>query len=235
MQYYITRNNQQLGPFTEAEVRAQLAAGTISPQDHVWWQGQQGWIPLAQSALAAPATPGLAVPPTPAIPSAATFNPTPTGKTSGMAIASLVCGCLTLLCGLLAAIPAIILGHLALGEIKKNPGYSGRGLALTGLIIGYVMTVLSIIGIAIYLTLLPSIIKQIKDQQQSGQVFTPTPSTTPDESTNSDQPAAAPTNSPDQSTNSATATPAPADQSTNSSTPSTNAPDSSTNAAPMSQ
>ena len=63
MQYYITRNNQQLGPFTEAEVKAQLAAGTISPQDHVWWQGQQGWIPLVQSSLMAPITPGLTPPP----------------------------------------------------------------------------------------------------------------------------------------------------------------------------
>ena len=50
MQIYIHRNNEQLGPFTEAEVRAQLASGAISPQDHVWWQGQPGWVPLVEEA-----------------------------------------------------------------------------------------------------------------------------------------------------------------------------------------
>jgi hypothetical protein len=67
MQIYIHRDNQQLGPFTEAEVKAQLASGAISLQDHVWWQGQANWIPLGQSPLLAP---GFTAPPgTPAVPS----------------------------------------------------------------------------------------------------------------------------------------------------------------------
>ena len=240
MQIYIYKNNQQLGPFTEAEIKAQLASGAITPEDNVWWEGQATWVPLAQTPLAVPAS--RAIPAPAAMPMAPiTAGAMAPQATSKLAIWSLVCGCLTLFCGLFASLPAIILGHLALGEIKKSPGTSGRGMALAGLIIGYIMTVLGIIGIAFYLMYLPQILKMAKDQQAMLAV-PPVLTTTPDASTNSDQP----TNAPDQSTNapdSATNTPdqstnAPATNSTDTSTtnaPSTNAADTPTNAAPMSQ
>lgn len=58
-------------------------------------------------------------------------------ETSGMAVASLVCGILFLF--LPAAIAAIVLGHLAQSDIKKSRGRkSGGGMALTGLVLGYI-------------------------------------------------------------------------------------------------
>lgn len=68
--------------------------------------------------------------------------------TNGMAIAALV--------GSLVFAPlGIILGHIARSQIKRT-GEGGRGMATAGLIIGYVVTALSIIGtlIAIALVLL---------------------------------------------------------------------------------
>ena len=56
-------------------------------------------------------------------------------KTSGLAIASLVLS-LVLPIG---CIPAIVCGHIALRRIEKVPALRGRGLALAGLIIGYVI------------------------------------------------------------------------------------------------
>jgi uncharacterized protein with PQ loop repeat len=240
MQYYVTRNNQQLGPFTEAEVRAQLAAGTISPQDHVWWQGQQGWIPLAQSSLMTPTAPGV-TPPLGIAPIPSTVGASL--PTSQLAIWALVCGCISLFCWLIGSIPAIILGHMGMSETKKNPAIPGRGLAMSGMILGYIsMTffVIYIVSIIVFVAMgnnVKEVFKTIQAQENAAQSTNSDQSSTPsDQTTNSDQPSASPTNSPDQSTNSATATPtAPAssDQSTNNSTPSTNAPDSSTNAAPM--
>jgi len=65
--------------------------------------------------------------------------------TNGLAIASLICGILSLVCcGLLSGIPAIIMGHMAIGRIKLS-GQGGRGLALAGLIMGYISIVLTII------------------------------------------------------------------------------------------
>lgn len=43
--------------------------------------------------------------------------------------------------GILAALP---LGHIGLSQIKKNPQtYTGKGFAITGLVIGYIMLALS--------------------------------------------------------------------------------------------
>jgi hypothetical protein len=72
--------------------------------------------------------------------------PPPAGEgTNGLAIASLICGILSIVsCCLLAGIPAIITGHMALGRIKLS-GQGGRGLALAGLVMGYISIVTTII------------------------------------------------------------------------------------------
>lgn len=58
--------------------------------------------------------------------------------TEGMAIASLILGIFGLVCaGLLAAVPAVVLGHLARGRIRRT-WQGGAGMALAGLILGYV-------------------------------------------------------------------------------------------------
>lgn len=59
---------------------------------------------------------------------------------SGLAVGSLVAGILAFCCfGPLAAIPAIICGHVAMSRIRKaQETLSGNGLALAGVILGYV-------------------------------------------------------------------------------------------------
>jgi hypothetical protein len=54
----------------------------------------------------------------------------PVPPTNGLAIGSLVCGLLG------AAIPAVILGHLARGQIRHT-GERGDGMAIAGLILGW--------------------------------------------------------------------------------------------------
>ncbi|HTY87262.1 MAG TPA: DUF4190 domain-containing protein [Candidatus Acidoferrum sp.] len=67
-----------------------------------------------------------------------TGNPPP-AKTSGLAIWSLVLGILSLTCfSILSAIPGVICGHKALSRINHSGGtLEGRGLAIAGLIMGY--------------------------------------------------------------------------------------------------
>ncbi len=69
-------------------------------------------------------------------------------RTSGLAIASLV---LSLVIPI-GCIPAIICGHIALRKIEKNAMIQGRGLALAGLIIGYVVLGLFIVPIMLFLS-----------------------------------------------------------------------------------
>jgi len=69
-----------------------------------------------------------------AMPAAAPFAGVP--QTSGKAIGSLVCGLFFFTC--LASIVAIVLGHMSLSEIRKSAGrLKGEGLAIGGLVLGY--------------------------------------------------------------------------------------------------
>jgi hypothetical protein len=84
----------------------------------------------------------------------------PATGTSGKAIVSLVLGLLTLLCNLLAAIPAVILGILALRDIERSRGrLSGRGLAISGIVSACIATVVSCTAGSMIGLLLPAVQK----------------------------------------------------------------------------
>ncbi len=70
--------------------------------------------------------------------------------TDGKATASLVCGILSVFClGILTGIPAIILGHISRKNIQQSGGrLQGSGMAMAGLILGYVSVALSVLFIA---------------------------------------------------------------------------------------
>ncbi len=98
-------------------------------------------------APAAPVAPRLAtVAPPPARPPVSGTRPSPTARapvrTSGLAIASLICSCAGLIFGFLGTIPGIICGLKASSQIKRNPGLGGKGLATAGLITGCVLSLL---------------------------------------------------------------------------------------------
>jgi hypothetical protein len=71
------------------------------------------------------------------------------GKTNTLAIVSLVASLAGLILWGIGFIAGVICGHIALSQIKKT-GEQGRGMAVAGLIIGYVGIVLSIIGAIIF-------------------------------------------------------------------------------------
>ena len=60
----------------------------------------------------------------------------PAPPTNGLAIGSMVCGLAEIFTLGFAAIPAVILGHLARGQIRRT-GERGDGMAVAGLVLGY--------------------------------------------------------------------------------------------------
>ncbi len=78
-----------------------------------------------------------------------------TRRTSGLAIASLILSCGTVILGPFGCIPGIACGHLARSECRKNPSVGGDGIALAGLIVGYVFLVFLIVGVLLYLCFVP--------------------------------------------------------------------------------
>ena len=81
------------------------------------------------------------------------LSPAPAKFNALSAIWSLVLGILSFFClGIFGAIAAVICGHLARSTIRKSAGQlRGEGLALAGLILGYV-------GIVVNLILIPTVI-----------------------------------------------------------------------------
>jgi hypothetical protein len=84
-----------------------------------------------------------------------TFLPAPQPRTNGKAVGAAVCGLLCVPTFGLTGIPAVILGHAARQELRST-GEGGEGLALTGLVLGWlytggwalILTLLLVVGIA---------------------------------------------------------------------------------------
>lgn len=87
----------------------------------------------------------------PQTPSQSYGQPLPEIPTDGKAKASMIFGILSLVCfGILAGIPAVILGHMSRSNIRKSMGrLKGDGMALAGLIMGYISVAYTIAVIMI--------------------------------------------------------------------------------------
>ncbi len=135
-QWYYGSEGQQNGPVADHELRALIQQGVISDSTLVWREGMATWqakgsvlelqmgaSPLAMANSYYPAMANMA-------------------PNSGLAIASMVCGIVSLLvCYVhaIVAIPAVICGHMALSRINNSPvPMAGRGMAMAGLITGYI-------------------------------------------------------------------------------------------------
>ena len=77
------------------------------------------------------------------LPAARATAVTPVAKINELAMASLACGLAPIMFGPVAAIPAIVFGHVARHQIKRT-GEQGAGLALGGLILGWAAVILAI-------------------------------------------------------------------------------------------
>lgn len=103
---------------------------------------QAGFCPACGKSPSAPPEPAAGAPAF-----APSFAPAPYAAppaTNGLATASLVLAIASWAClGPLAGIPAIICGHIARGQIRASAGtQTGESLALVGLVIGYLNTLL---------------------------------------------------------------------------------------------
>ena len=79
-------------------------------------------------------------------------------KTAGAAVAALVLGLLSLIFGLLTGIPAIICGIIAISSITANPQTrKGMGMAIAGLIIGILGTVVVTFALLMVAMLFPAL------------------------------------------------------------------------------
>jgi Tfp pilus assembly protein PilE len=95
-------------------------------------------------------------------------------QTDGKAIGSLICGIASVtIFSILAGIPAIILGHVSRSDIRKSAGrLKGEGLALAGLIMGYISIAIIPVILIIAAIALPSLIRARQAAHEAAAVAT---------------------------------------------------------------
>ena len=69
------------------------------------------------------------------------------------AVWSLVLGIMSLICcGIFAAIPAVILGHMSVKDIDQSGGWlTGKEMAVAGMVMGYIIVAITILIIIAYI------------------------------------------------------------------------------------
>jgi hypothetical protein len=101
-----------------------------------------------------PYPPGQSYPPPPPIPYAG-YSAPPVGPRNGLGIASLVIAivalvtCASVVLGVILGIVAIVIGFAARGRVKRGEANNG-GIAIAGIVLGFVAIVASLAFIAIW-------------------------------------------------------------------------------------
>jgi hypothetical protein len=122
---------QKMGPVPLAQLQMLVRSGQLGSSVMVWTDGMPQWVPAGRLPIfgggASGDDPmlGLLV---------------PTGNLSGTAVAAGYCGLL----GLIPVVGLIgmILGVVAILDLKKNPEKKGWGRAITGIVAGTLFTAL---------------------------------------------------------------------------------------------
>jgi len=147
-------DQNEYGPVTADVVIQWIAANRLARHSLAQIEGSTEWKPLSEFPEFQGVLSAQSAPPPPMLGGSYPSG----GSQQGMAIASLVLGIGGITClSLFAGIPAIILGHMAHSRARKMPAvYGGAGMALAGLILGYLSVVLLPVSAAL---LLPALAK----------------------------------------------------------------------------
>jgi hypothetical protein len=92
-------------------------------------------------------------PPAGFLPPVTSYSMPAAGRTNGMAIAALVTS-------LFVPILGVIFGHVARGQIRRT-GEHGDGMALAGLIVGYVFSALGLVALILYIAVFGSFLAAV--------------------------------------------------------------------------
>jgi hypothetical protein len=130
--WYYLQGKTQFGPVDFAELQYYAATGRLNPHDLVWTENMPDWIPAKDADGIFPHK---------------LSGSLPDQYLSPLALASLIMGILgATIVFFVGSLIAIVLGHIALVQIRKSDGRTrGRPLALAGLILGYLIVIVSIL------------------------------------------------------------------------------------------
>jgi hypothetical protein len=150
----IGADQAEYGPITAEQVRQWMAEGRLNGLSKIQVDGSGEWkllreMPEFASHLPSPPpiSLGAAPQPSPVLRGSATppVNNPLAGWALGTGIASLVCCFLPIL-----SLVSIVLGAIALAQIKQNPRQGGRPMAIAGIVLGCLSLLMAMICWGIY-------------------------------------------------------------------------------------
>lgn len=152
--WFVRRGDKESGPFQPSVIRQLAASGKLLPTDFLRKGSSGAWVPASKVQGLFASAPSDIAPPPP-LPNGWSGDraaPSPR-KMAGLAKASLVLGLLSMILSCLTSIPGIICGLLALWQIRRSKTaaatpLTGNGLAIAGIMLGVVTTVLNALVLA---------------------------------------------------------------------------------------
>jgi hypothetical protein len=162
--WFYAQGTTQRGPVDLNFLLDALRSGTLNSNDLVWRDGMAQWTaagqvpelagavqpPMQPTGFGSPSAPAMA--PAMAQPFGLPYYPPAPSPHSGLATTSMVLGILGLCCfGFLTAIPALICGIIALNGMKRTGDARGKGMAITGVVLGSVSLALTVLLVIVVL------------------------------------------------------------------------------------
>lgn len=151
----IGADGKEYGPISADQLRTWIAESRANGRTQVLPEGAAEWKPLSEIPEFAQALAG-SQPPAPG-PISITYTQPP--KTNPMALTGMICGILSVTCGLCCyGLPFNVLGIIfslvGLSQIKNEPiPQKGRGMAIAGLVLSLVSIALALLLVAFGLTM----------------------------------------------------------------------------------
>jgi len=139
----IGADQKEYGPITADQLRQWIAEGRVNAHTKVLTEGAAVWKTVGELNEFATALPGGA-PPAPLAP----IQMAPAGpKSNPMALWAMITGIFSLLCCQILGPLPLVLGIVALSQIKHDPHQTGSGFAIAGIVLGVLSLVLMAVGI----------------------------------------------------------------------------------------
>jgi hypothetical protein len=151
----IGADQKEYGPIAGEQVRQWIVEGRLNSTSKIQVEGSGVWkllrdLPEFAELLPPPPAP-IVIHPAQAAPQANLLA----SWSLGTGIAAYVCCCIPIF-----APTSIVLGAMALSQLKQNPNQTGRGFAIAGIILGSVFLALTVVGFVIRL-LFPELVPNL--------------------------------------------------------------------------
>jgi hypothetical protein len=156
----IGADQKEYGPITADQLRLWISEGRVNAQTRVLAADSTEWKTMGELPEFAAIVPR----PAPPLPTFAHGAPVaPSGSTSQMAIWALITGIMSVLCccNILAPV-SIVLGAVALAQLKHHPEQRGAGFAIAGIVLGVIALLIMLTLVVIFISN-PGMLPKIPD------------------------------------------------------------------------